>query len=667
VPAVREVLHHVALALAVLALAQAALRIATLAAPRGLERLIAAVVLGVAIAVAEALGLGLVGLGGNTVALAAAAGLTWAATLAVLPPPALPPSGELATWWRGLAAAQRVGAAALCGLGGAWAVWQLLNFSIGFDSALYHYPFVAGWIDNGSPGSDIQLNYDIPYVNYPLTDEVAQTWLAGISRSWVPFALWNPLLLTLLAAAGWLTLRNLSVSRAVSGLATAALVTAPVIVRQLNEPQTDLPSLAWLACAAALATGAARRPTLLVPAVVAAGLAIGTKPSAAPMAVAVLGVGAYLARGRLRPLAGWLVLALAAAYVVGGLWYTRNLIDHGSPLWPFAAAPWGDEEPRFLALVNETFLSRPLATLDGQLDEFAERLGGTWLLLLGALGALAYGALAPRARPVRGPLLAAGAFALAGCLIWSIAWSTGLPTSRGLAWPAGFPISSLRYLLPAIGAASVAVAVVARSGGVIGAVATGLLVVSLAWNLVEVVQLGSPWTPPAVVPALGVLAGVASLGVAALARPLAAALEQRLPGWGIALAAALVVGGLLGASANGFVERYTDVDRTTAYGPELVSWFVEQPGFEDGDWPIAIASRGVPAQLAGDHLRHPLMLLPQRASCREVERIARRMPVVVTHPVFLKGFQGVESYSGYRCLSRHAPALDRDPFYVYRL
>jgi hypothetical protein len=658
---VREFAHHIGLVLAVLALGQAALRAAAVAAPRGLERVVAAIVLGVSAAIVEALALGLVNLGSDPIALFLAAIATGGAALLWLPRPDPPLLHELAGWWRGTARNTRIAAAALTGAGAAWLVWQLLNFSIGFDSALYHYPLVAGWIENGSPGSELLLNYDIPYVNYPLTDEVAQTWAAGIARSWVPLALWNPLMLVVLGTAGWACLRNLAVPRATAALAVAALVTAPVVVRQLNEPQTDLPALAWLVCAAALATAAGRRPALLVPAVVAAGLAIGTKPSTGPMAVAVLGVGAYLARGRLRPLAGWLVAALGAAFVVGGLWYTRNLIDHGSPLWPFAAGPWGDPEPRFLGLANETFLSRPIATLDGQVDEFAERLGGTWLLLLGAVAALL--AAAGPARRLRRPLVAAGLLALAGCLIWSTAWSTGLPTSQGLAWPAGFPISSLRYLLPATAAAAVAVAIATRAGGVMAAAANAVLAIAVAWNLVEDFQLGLPWTPPAWIPVLGALAGGAVLLASTVVRRSA----PRIPAWGVAALAVLAVGSLLAATASGFVERYTTVDRTTAYGPELVSWFVDQPGFDDGDEPIAVASRGVPGQLAGDRFEHPLVLVPQYASCRQVERIARRMPILVTHPVFLRGFQGVEPYTGYRCLRRHRPVLSIDPYYVYRL
>ena len=92
-------------------------------------------------------------------------------------------------------------------------------------------------------------------------------------------------------------------------------------------------------------------------------------------------MGAYSARAHLRPLAGWLALAVAGAFTVGGIWYAQNIVQHGSPVWPFAVGPWGDPKPRFFELVNTTFLQRPQATLDGRLGDYEDRLGGTWLVL----------------------------------------------------------------------------------------------------------------------------------------------------------------------------------------------------------------------------------------------------------------------------------------------
>jgi hypothetical protein len=351
--------------------------------------------------------------------------------------------------------------------------------------------------------------------------------------------------------------------------------------------------------------------------------------------------------------------------VVGGIWYLRNLLQHGSPLWPFAIGPWGDPAPRFLGLVDATFAQDPLGTLDGRLGSYIDRLGGSWLLLAGGTVALVLGALAPgRVQPVRRPLLVAGVLTLVGCLIWTTAWGTGVSTSPLLSWPDGFAFSSLRYLLPAIGAGGVAVALVARAGGLLARGAAGLLITAVVWNLVKDAQLGSPWTPPLWVLVVGAIAGISvlALGAAAVARR-----TPRVPAIAAA-GVAVVAGALLAPVSSGFVERSTTVPDSTAYARELVAWILKQPGYAGGDGSIGFASRGVLAQFAGDRFDHPLVLVPQHASCAEIEDMARRMPVVITHPLFLRGTLGVESYTGFRCLRRHhRPLLGLDPYYVYRL
>jgi hypothetical protein len=670
----REVVHHVVLALSVLGLAQAALRVATLLVPSGLERVIAAAVLGVAVAVAEALTLGLVGLGGSPIGLAAAAAATWAAAFTLLPKPAISPWTELIAWWGRVGGAGRIGAAALSGASLAWLAWQLRHPSIGFDSALYHYPEVAGWIANGRPGSILTLSYDIPYGNYPLTDEVALTWGAGIARSWIPLALWNPALLVALAGACWLTLRNFSVSRAAAGLGTAALVTTPLLVRQLNEPQNDLPTLAWLACTAALVSGVRRRPALLVPAVVGAGLAVGTKATAAPMALAALGVGIYLARGALRPLAGWLALALAGAFAVGGVWYARNVVQHGAPLWPFSEMPWGDARPRFFALIDTSFIERPGATIDGRLGQYVSRLGGAWILLAAPLLVLAYGALARRRPPgLRCALVLSGTLVLVGFLAWSMAWGTGLPATAALPGAAGWSLAGLRYMLPVIGAGVVAVALATRVPGLVGGAAHVVLAVALSWNVIADARLGFPYTPSARTLVEGVLAGVIGLGVVVVAGrgPLRRAWRAQLvPAGALAVLVAVAVGALAAPVSNGFVERYSRVHDSTAPGAEVVAWFLSQRGFEEGHGTIAFASRAVLAPLAGDHFTHRLTLVPPRARCQAVARLASRIPVVVTDPNFFGGLLlGVNPYSAPRCLAGRRPAYgNRNSVYrVYRL
>ena len=518
-----NVLHHVLLMLAVLGLGDAAMRLSSLITPGGLERLTVAVTLGAAAAVLQAVGLGLVSLGGDTYALLAATGLLWVASRALLPQPAISPLAELSGWWTGLGRAERLATSALAGVFLAVVAWLLRHPSIGFDGSMYHYPEVAGWIINGKPGSVLPVHYDIPFGYYPLTDEVALTWITGIARSWVPLYLWNPSMLVVLGIATWVTLRNLEVPKSVALLGCASMVSYPMMIHQLNEPHNDLPMLAWVACMAAFCTGAKRRPALLAPAIVAAGLALGTKPTPVVVVAALLCGGYLLARGRVRPIARWLVLAGAVAFAIGGVWYGRNVIDHGSPVWPFAEFSWGDPRPEFLALVKTRFVDRPVDTLDGRLGDYTEVLGGAWLMLAGTLVALV-GALLARGLPtgLRRTLLFAAGTSVLAFGFWSLAPATGLPDTPRLFEPRGWPISTLRYLLPTMFTATVTVALAARAGRAARIAAQALLAVGLGWSLVADERLEFPISPaPRVVvggAAVGLLLGLLVPAVLGAAR-----------------------------------------------------------------------------------------------------------------------------------------------------
>src|SRR5207244_244732 len=83
-----------------------------------------------------------------------------------------------------------------------------------------------------------------------------------------------PLSAVLMSAAGWLGLRRLEVAPLIRTLALAALVLGPLLIVALPQPGTDVPALTWLICCAALAATSRERPALLVPAILALGLAV---------------------------------------------------------------------------------------------------------------------------------------------------------------------------------------------------------------------------------------------------------------------------------------------------------------------------------------------------------------------------------------------------------
>src|SRR5204862_5638747 len=139
-------------------------------------------------------------------------------------------------------------------------------------------------------------------------------WGAGIARSFAPLAVWMPFALALAGAATWRGLRNLEVGVVATLLAVTALVTLPLAIRELNEPSNDVPALAWLACTGALCAAVPRRPGLMVPAILAAGLALGFKTNTPVPLIPCVGAGLWVLLGRLRQLVLRLGADVADAY-----------------------------------------------------------------------------------------------------------------------------------------------------------------------------------------------------------------------------------------------------------------------------------------------------------------------------------------------------------------
>lgn len=632
--AIEVLAHQLALAGSALALLATGVRLASLAAPAGLERAVAAVVLAAAIAVLEALLLGLVALGSSTVALGLAAGLGWVAAWRLLPAPQRPLLEELAAAANGLDPRSRAAAGAALGALAAYVLWLVHRPSLGLDGAVYHLTEVVMWVRQGTPGSVELITYEFPVGNYPVTNEVLLTWAAGLSRSLVPIVLWAPFCLALAAAAGWLGLRRLNVPKAPAAVALACVLALPLVFDQLRGPGTDIPAFAWLVSCASLAVCSARRPALLAPALVAAGLAVGTKTTTLPFATLALVVAGVRNRDSLRGLAPVLGVAAVAALGAGGYWFARNLVDHGSPFWPFVAAPWGDPVPSYLERFRPSLLERPRATLDGRVGDYLEFLGGGPLLLACALAA----ALAVR----RGAILAAGGATAAGLLLWARSPYTGNAEVNDVL---DLSLSTSRYLLPVFGAAALTLALTARGRGGAARAALVALAVCAAWSVVAAFAQGFPRVPSALVPLAGAAVG-AALAVAPLRyRP--SARGSRYAPVLVATAAAV----LIALATPGFPDRYAEAQNI---GSGLVGWAESTPSFSDGSTPVAFAPAPI-GVLAGAGLRHELEVVPAREPCDRVRARARRGLVVIRrdpHQRFL------HPSTAPRCLRGEPPLMD---------
>jgi hypothetical protein len=582
----------VLLVAAVCALAAAALRVAALTGAGGLERAVAAAPLAVATAVAEALALGTVGLGGSGLALCAAALATWLCVRHLTPPPDHPSSTRQPRGWSH--AARLAAGAAWFG----WIVWALRFPHLGLDGSTYHLATVADWVTSGATGHSENLYASIPVGSYPLTDETAVAWAVGLAHSWAPVAAWSASIGALLVASGAMALRRLSVPPAVAALALAAFVAVPLVLRGLVHAETDVPAVAWLACTLALALAARDRPALLAPMLVAAALAIGTKTTVLPLTAVVVLAAAWHGRARLRPLARPLALAAALGFAAGGLWYLRNLIAHGSPLWPFVSAPWGDPVPPLLDSVDFSLLERPRETLEGQWPIYRLTLSGGLVLLAGDL-------LAP-AWARRRDVAAAAAATAAALLAWASAPFTGAGAAPFL------QVNTLRYLIPAMAAGALALALSGRGGRRTRRWVAVVLGAALAWSAKTYID--DPYLP-----------GEGTLILASLAATAAAAIVVRSRARALPVIAAVIAMTATAVGGDHYAQRHAAAGD---FDSGVVNFFTTQQSWRDGKQPIAFSPTPI-ALLAGNKLDHSLDLIDPDESCAQVrERLTGGWVVV---------------------------------------
>src|SRR5687767_2163394 len=97
---VTNLAHHILLVLSAVALWASGLRVAALALPSGLLRVVGACVLGAAFAASQALLLSVAGVELRPLPLAAAAALTWIVAVRACDPPPTGAAAELGAWWR---------------------------------------------------------------------------------------------------------------------------------------------------------------------------------------------------------------------------------------------------------------------------------------------------------------------------------------------------------------------------------------------------------------------------------------------------------------------------------------------------------------------------------------------------------------------------------------
>lgn len=202
-----------------------------------------------------------------------------------------------------------------------------------WDALGYHLPIVHDALQSHTLR---EVPTSVVYVNaYPrLVDVFFVAWRLGLSdETWIEL---GQLPFTILGVAAIAAIaRRGGVERAPALAAACLWLALPIVMLQLATAYIDLAVGALCLATFVLVTAPLRGHAELA-AGVAAGLLLGSKPSAPPLvAIALL---TLLVRAVRAERAGRGVLGALAALSIGAWKYLENLRDHGNPIWPVELA-----------------------------------------------------------------------------------------------------------------------------------------------------------------------------------------------------------------------------------------------------------------------------------------------------------------------------------------
>jgi hypothetical protein len=237
---------------------------------------------------------------------------------------------------------------AVAAIGLAWIGGTARSFDQGMvnlDSIWYHLPFAANFVDSGSLTDFVFIQADplssaaehdpslappagVPTF-YPANSSVLHaTGMLAFDRD-LASPLLNLLFCGLVLLTAWVLGARFGARWPALAAAALALSVPALADTQAGEATNDVVGLFFVMASIAIATRAGSELSSLVVAGLAAGLAVGTKPSFALLALVLTFAVIFLAKGRrwLATLAWGIPLVLG-----GGFWYARNLLLAGTPM-----------------------------------------------------------------------------------------------------------------------------------------------------------------------------------------------------------------------------------------------------------------------------------------------------------------------------------------------
>jgi len=260
------------------------------------------------------------------------------------------------------------------------------------DVTSYHLPKVAEWVVHGTIFTDLGPDRRSWF---PAGLELVDTWWVVFLRHDVLIEMAGIEFLALGAASTVALASRLGLAPSAALLAGAVYATVPAMMIQSVFAINDAAVAALVVMAAALIVGKVHPALILA----TAGVGLGVKPTFAFAAPGMIVLWLWLRKaGSAEPpsprpsRAVWAVAALAL--LIGSVWYGRNAVLFGNPLYPAGTAALQFGEKSLLHRVGPSpeNLAKNLSDLDGRILDRRRGAGGMLEYIAGwGTGAFAFG------------------------------------------------------------------------------------------------------------------------------------------------------------------------------------------------------------------------------------------------------------------------------------
>jgi len=212
----------------------------------------------------------------------------------------------------------------------------LIQFPWEYDTIAYHMPIVVEWLQAGSLWDVFYAVWGGPLGYYPSNHELFLTWLI------LPFGqdylvnTANFMISVTLIVVIYKILKEMGVRDFLAWLAGALVMVMPIFLRQVGTGQVDVLMalgivIAWYYL---LRTFKRKDGLLFIPLLLTLSFTLGTKYLAVIYLIPVMVVFFFLWQNWRKTSRWWLLWFVLILGSLGSIWYWRNLLLTGNPLFP---------------------------------------------------------------------------------------------------------------------------------------------------------------------------------------------------------------------------------------------------------------------------------------------------------------------------------------------